>query len=238
MAKIVGKNVLKRGKCFRFHINEPAAVALAVDRLAGAGHQTVGIHAWQQAEWSRRRAERIARYGLQLSPPIMTVRAAEPENDWVGGTSMQNFISTMTSRSRRAKKSAEQTRIGPSLRRTLLENAASLTALLKQERVTALIAPNDHCACQYSLWLQAMNVQIPRDLSLISFDNIPRSSLYPVSTVDFGFERLGYFAAHVFIGDIRVPSDTNGNVPGIGTLIDRGSIGKPSNPGRLGKLLE
>ena len=75
--------------------------------------------------------------------------------------------------------------------------------------------------------------------SLASYGKIvfAQSVLFPVSTVDYGFERLGYLAAHVFIGDIDVPCGSDGNVGGVCALMDRGSIGKPSSPGRVRNLL-
>jgi DNA-binding LacI/PurR family transcriptional regulator len=82
-----------------------------------------------------------------------------------------------------------------------------------------------------------VGLSVPRDVSIISFDNSVECRNFPVSTIDFGFSRLGYRAAHVFIGDIPVKADRYGNVPGICTLVDRGSIGKPADSTAIAKTL-
>jgi DNA-binding LacI/PurR family transcriptional regulator len=81
---------------------------------------------------------------------------------------------------------------------------------------------------EYYFWFRAAGIAIPRDLSMISFDNMTQSIFLPVSTIDFGLARLGYLAAHLLIGDIAVRADRHGFVPGPCTLADRGSIGAPS----------
>jgi DNA-binding LacI/PurR family transcriptional regulator len=75
--------------------------------------------------------------------------------------------------------------------------------------------------------IKALGGEIPRDLSLLAFDNMPESALFPFSTIDWGFSRLGYLAAHIFVGDIPIHADRDGAIPGICTLIDRGSVAPP-----------
>jgi DNA-binding LacI/PurR family transcriptional regulator len=94
---------------------------------------------------------------------------------------------------------------------------------LLNAKVTALAGMNDRLAQEEYFWLKLAGIAVPGRISMVSFDNIPESIAFPISTIDFGFGRLGYLAAHAFIGDIPISADRNGSVPGICTLIDRGS---------------
>jgi len=81
-------------------------------------------------------------------------------------------------------------------------------------------------AKEIHLWLKFAGVRIPDDISLVSFDNAIDHYHQPISTVDFGFARMGYQAAHVFIGDIPIRSGPHGDMPGVCALIDKGSVGE------------
>jgi DNA-binding LacI/PurR family transcriptional regulator len=105
----------------------------------------------------------------------------------------------------------------------LLSATPSMASLI-DKGVTALICPNDSLAYQYWMWLGRAGYSVPRHVSLISFDNSLQGRIYPVSTVDFGFAHLGYQAAHIMIGDISVHSDKDGNIAGVCTVVDRGSV--------------
>jgi DNA-binding LacI/PurR family transcriptional regulator len=91
------------------------------------------------------------------------------------------------------------------------------------------MAMNDLMAREYYFWLKFLDIRIGKQVSLVSFDNLPDSVIYPVSTIDFGFARLGHCAAHIIVGDLPVKADRWGNIPGTCTLINRGSIG-PASP--------
>jgi DNA-binding LacI/PurR family transcriptional regulator len=66
---------------------------------------------------------------------------------------------------------------------------------------------------------------IPRDLSLVSFDNHYNQSMYPITAVDQNFGELGYKSAHIFIKDIVVQADKTGRIVSNPKLIDRRSLG-------------
>jgi DNA-binding LacI/PurR family transcriptional regulator len=114
-----------------------------------------------------------------------------------------------------------------SLKALLLANTPSIVNLLSTKGLSALVALNDGMAIEIHLWLKFAGIRVPRDLSIVSFDNAIDYYHLPISTVDFGFARLGYQAAHVFIGDIPVRSGADGDMPGACTVIDKGSIGTP-----------
>jgi DNA-binding LacI/PurR family transcriptional regulator len=99
--------------------------------------------------------------------------------------------------------------------------------------VTAIVAPNDRLAHAYYLWCKDAGIEIPRGLSLVGFDNLPESVGFPVASIDFGFARLGYLAAHILIGDIPVNENHEGVIAGIPTLIDSGSVERPAKQNPL-----
>jgi len=113
------------------------------------------------------------------------------------------------------------------LRAMLLTATPSLVSLLHDHHVTALIALSDRMAREYHYWLTSVGITIPDDLSIVSFDNSRSSVIFPISTVDFGFPRLGYLAAHILINDVAVKADATGSIAGICQLRERGSLGPP-----------
>ena len=102
-----------------------------------------------------------------------------------------------------------------------------LKRVAEKTNFTAFIAPNDAFAQEYFFWFSSLGIKIPEDISIVSFDNNLDTHLLPLSTVDFGFQRLGYQAAHLFIGDIGITADSGGTIISRSELIDRGSIAAP-----------
>ena len=74
------------------------------------------------------------------------------------------------------------------------------------------------------LLLSCAGIRPGRDLSLLSFDNRPEFSLYPLSTVDIGFANLGYRLAHLCVGDVPVQADAGRVIRARPVLVDRGSL--------------
>jgi len=225
---------------YRLYQDEDAAVRCALNALAHQGHRTIGVHAGEVSDWSRRRTGRIRRQAVGMSPPLHIAAAGDAaEESW-------QFV---RSRGQGAPYSADPLQFGfaagpgvpgqsaESPAGALIRQAPSLARLVREHGPTALIALNDIMAREYYYWFTALGIDIPGDISLVSFDNIPASMLLPVSTVDFGFERLGYLAAHIIIGDMPVSADRSGNLPGVCSLINRGSIGRPGDPERMRRLL-
>jgi DNA-binding LacI/PurR family transcriptional regulator len=107
-----------------------------------------------------------------------------------------------------------------------------LDKLVSQRRHTAIIAANDNVATEFVTWMTYTGRSVPRDMSLISFDNNPGLALYRLSSLDFGMADLGYLIAHRFIGDVAVHKDVNGNITVMPRFFDRGSI-IPLSPWKL-----
>lgn len=112
----------------------------------------------------------------------------------------------------------------PADREFLLE-AAVLEPVLRKGDVTALIAPNDPQACRQFAALRREGYSIPGDISLLSFDNRPNLRPYPISSIDFGMDELGYRAFHHLFGALPVRVGRKRVLLGRNSVIDHGSIG-------------
>jgi len=234
------KNLSTGPGFYRLYFDERAAIAFALTQLANVGHATIGIHGYDLYDWSRRRAVRIKESAARFHPAIEIIESAPAEPVWSksGASGSGRFIARLERQAglsiadATSRDSARQT-----FKRLLMKNAPSLMSLLADGRPTAILSMNDHLARQYYTIFQLLGVKVPEDISILSFDNIAESIYVPVSTIDFGFERLGYLAAHIFIGDIPVKADLNGGIPGACMLVDRGSIAAPGDTRRLRQLL-
>ncbi|MBD3392929.1 MAG: hypothetical protein GF418_12560 [Chitinivibrionales bacterium] len=112
------------------------------------------------------------------------------------------------------------------LRDTLLDQFPSMRAMISG-RNTAIVAPNQWLAVNYAMWLRAVGLTIPQDISIVGFDNFLLLRPTSVSTVVMALADVGYASAHIFLGDVPVKTDRWGNVYRPPTFLDRGSIGPP-----------
>jgi DNA-binding transcriptional regulator YhcF (GntR family) len=115
--------------------------------------------------------------------------------------------------------------------RDFLEDALLLGPLLRDKRITALIAPNDPMACRQFSALRRAGFAIPGDYSMLSFDNRSTLRPYPISSMEFGLDELGYRAFHLLFGAMQQDSDRRRNLRGVNRIIDHGSIGPPREAG-------
>jgi DNA-binding LacI/PurR family transcriptional regulator len=107
------------------------------------------------------------------------------------------------------------------------DGAEMIAARVRDKRCTALVAPRDYNAYQLYDALALKGIRIPRDCSLISFDNYAMLQAAPVSSIDFGMGYLGYCAFHFLFGVIPVTHKRNGDIPSRPHLVNRGSTGRP-----------
>ncbi len=114
------------------------------------------------------------------------------------------------------------------MEREVLEDAAVMIPALLKHRPTAIIAPNDLRARRYFNLFHVLGISVPRDISLISFDNAPYLRLLPISSIDFGMSSMGYRTIHTFIGDVP-NSATNNRIWAVPQLNHYGSIAAPRN---------
>jgi len=224
---------------YRLHMDEHAAVRMALDALVQRGHTRIGVHAWEYTDWTQRRMEIIEATARALPGAPAIVRSKTPaEQVWgyEGGREAAELFGAHAALDEPRAAAVQPGSGGTSVRRRRLPRTPSLRRLLTDGNPTALLALNDHFAQQYYFRLQAMKVRVPKDISILSFDNLSNAILFPLSTIDFGFSRLGYICAHLLIGDTPPPRTNAGALAGTCTLVDRGSIGAPGDGRRIHAL--
>ena len=86
---------------------------------------------------------------------------------------------------------------------TALKCARKLLSL--PERPSAIFASNDQGAMGVYQIAEEMGLQIPRDLSVMGFDNIPESKYMGLTTVDQLISEMGYVATQMLIKLINDP---------------------------------
>jgi DNA-binding LacI/PurR family transcriptional regulator/DNA-binding transcriptional regulator YhcF (GntR family) len=219
--RFVRGNVGLKEKYYRLFFDEQSAIRTALDTLAGLGHTQIGMPdlTGKEGDWPLRRIRRARQCADSMSPRPNIVSAVHTEPFWDFNPSMHPDPFEQ-----RIAKAVFHGRAGAVKNRDLLlRNTPSLASLI-DKGITALLAVNDLAALEYLHWFREAGIRAPQDISLLSFDNIPDLMAYPLSSIDFGFRRLGYLAARIFIGDVPVSADKQGNIPGVCTLVDRGSI--------------
>jgi DNA-binding LacI/PurR family transcriptional regulator len=97
-----------------------------------------------------------------------------------------------------------------------------LLPVLEDPATTALILPNDAHASPYVRWFRRVGVQIPHNLTLLSFDN--EKYKVPVTSVDFGFGYLGHQAFLAVLGQNSVRCDKHGTIDPVATVVEKGSF--------------
>jgi len=97
-------------------------------------------------------------------------------------------------------------------------------------RPTAIFAANDAMALGILLHLQKLGVQVPRDVSLVGFNDIPLARLVqpPLTTVQAHIETLGCRAVTLLLGLLNNRTNFKGGVELLPTqLVVRGSTAPP-----------
>lgn len=188
------------GRFYRCHVDERAAFGMAVRSLTDLGHREVGIPDPPAGcrEWNGRRPRLIEALG-----------------DGTGSGCLVRALGAPDDSHRRSE------------RFTSVKDERFLLPLLRFPELTAVLVPGDSPAIEWLLRLERAGIRVPRDLSLLSFGNSGRARSLPLSTIDFGFDQLGYRAAHLFLGDLPVDSDRRGGIAARARLLDRGSLAPP-----------
>jgi len=230
-----------RAPFFRLFFDEAAAAALAVDVLVNRGHRVIGFPNMftPRDPWVAQRIECVRQAAARYGPPPRLICPKQAERFWTyvqdKPITVLNYLFRGITKTLRLRTELTQgIQAGSSIRRRLLSATPSMQTVLN-EGATSIIAGNDYIARDYHYWFRIMGIPVPRRISMISFDNQPEFMAYPMSTIDPGFARLGYLAAHILIGDIPVKTDSEGRIAGVCTLVDRGSVG-PARGGDKGRL--
>jgi LacI family transcriptional regulator len=110
------------------------------------------------------------------------------------------------------------------------EEAARLM-LQGDDRPTAIFAANDVSAIAAMEAARTLGLAVPRDLSVIGFDNVPESALCdpPLTTIEQPIQQMGFEAVELLIGLIeqRPDLDTHRMLPT--QLVVRGSCTAPGH---------
>jgi hypothetical protein len=109
---------------------------------------------------------------------------------------------------------------------TYLWTTLELMPVFAPRGPTAVIAARDQLAQTFVRWFVRAHVDIPSRMSIISFDNEFLADSLCLTSVDFGFEELGYQAFHALLGDVPTRRTRDGNIAARPYVVDRGSVGK------------
>jgi DNA-binding LacI/PurR family transcriptional regulator/DNA-binding transcriptional regulator YhcF (GntR family) len=211
---------------YRFFFDEPAAVHTAMKVLIERGHRLIGflVPTQDPSPWISRRSAMMEDSLHRLNPDAKIITIFQEEPVWYPSTN--DWDDSMFERIMTQLRQKGTTVSYKSPRRALIEHTPSFKKLLA-EQVTAIISPNDTFAITHYQWLNEAGIEVPRHLSLISFDNRPDNAPFPISTIDYGFGRLGYLAAHAFMGHLPMVAGKDGSIGGECVYVDKGSVGAP-----------
>lgn len=84
------------------------------------------------------------------------------------------------------------------------QDTVFLKKILKMNKFSALLAPNDVAAKGFYRALRQLGRRVPEDISLLSWDNRPDLMPYPISSIDFGLDELAYRTVHLLLGVLPV----------------------------------
>ncbi len=78
----------------------------------------------------------------------------------------------------------------------------------RKDRPTAIFSSNDHLALGVMKGLSENGVKVPKDISIIGFDNIPEAAYFSpaLTTVHQDFDQLGNLAIDRMLSQLREPS--------------------------------
>ncbi|MBD3421617.1 MAG: hypothetical protein GF398_15990 [Chitinivibrionales bacterium] len=219
---------------YRFYSDENQALKLAISSLAKCGHRVIGIpyYGHREYSWIRSRVDRIKEIAAGHYPDLKIITSDSTAVDAPHELMRSNprFREMLQHHAREMlfdKSTALSVDDREPFEQVAANVALSTIPLLKNHQITAVIGLNDVFAREIYFLLNLLGVELPRDLSMISFDNAPASRAYSIATIDYGFARAGYLSAHALIGDIVVRKGVSGNSACECKLINRGSLGVP-----------
>ncbi len=237
----VDRRRIPRSNYYRCYSDETSCVREVLDRVYQLGHRVIGVpqfEAYLSDGWAVRRTRAIQEHveGYNPKPIIVSTMLLEKlwEKDVVKDNElivMFNYVNDTLNDLRRKHPGLSETRLRNMHREELVGAVPSLASLITQHEATVIIGMNQKLAVNYYYWLRNVGVSIPDDVSLVSFDNIPILGPHPISSVDFRRNALGYSAAHIFIRDIPVKADRQGNIGAGPEYLDRGSLAPPRRGG-------
>ncbi len=222
-----------RKNYFHCASNQRAVVRVLMERIHTSGHRLVVIPRcvrYAADEWLAKRIALITEEAAALRPAVAVEVEEQEERQWKDWDDAVDdavfaYAGSLTECIRKETPSIEGSALSAQLARRMRDDFPSLARLAERKGSFTVLAANQWLAINYYYWFQYVGVSVPRDMSLVTVDNVLRFSRHPVSTADPGLIDIGYSAAHILIGDVPVRLDRRGNVTCTPRFIDRGSLG-------------
>jgi DNA-binding transcriptional regulator YhcF (GntR family) len=235
MEEFIRDHPAQTRKLFFFYNNDLVPARLVIEALTKLGHRKIGLLRNYDIEWAHARIALLRECARRSGAEVFMAEESLDPADFNEQLLLEKISdSAKFFDGQGADFSYERIRKDLSLRKSLemIRKNRALDYLLLQSGVTALVTLNDNANLYYYFFLTFSNFQVPRNLSMVSFDKNPVNWSYPISTIDFKYDVQAYRAAHIFIGDIPVRAGRINALQEQALLIDRGSLGPP----RTGKL--
>jgi len=230
---------------FRCYLDGGDSVCLAIAMLSRLGHRIVGFPTLGKGlEWMHSRREDLRSAAAMLGLPVRVLDSQECSPLFAASSSTRleevgtilshidrPFASTFVRRvEKMGKPSARFSDLSHECRELVLLTA-HLAPFLMTHGLTAFIAPSDTYARQIYRWLIAAGFSLPESISLLSFDD-RQEVTYPhaISSVNFGFDNLGFTAFHALLGDIPVKIDKWRSVAAKSRINHYATIGPAPSP--------
>lgn len=104
-----------------------------------------------------------------------------------------------------------------------------IVQLLARRDVTAVVAGADLIALGVIRELQRLGLEVPHDVSVVGFDNIPWCDLCspPLSTIEIPISEMGVEAVQTLVRRIGAPDEPRRRISYAVSLIERGSTSVP-----------
>jgi DNA-binding transcriptional regulator YhcF (GntR family)/DNA-binding LacI/PurR family transcriptional regulator len=191
----------------RCHYSEGLAVACAIDTLHSLGHEKALFMLCGTDDWRIKRGHLLTEAGRERGMKIAVIPHRDRNPDIPEANRLERHAA-----GREKRMGLRQGYIG------------DITQALRLYDVTAWIVARDLNAIRVMDWLLFAKYQIPKDVSLLSFDNWPA---HMVSSVDPGFNYLGYAAFHTIFGMLPVKKDRHGSIAARPHVVDKATLGPP-----------
>jgi DNA-binding LacI/PurR family transcriptional regulator len=232
---------IRRPGFIRCRFSEREGLLRALATLEELGHSRIGYlgrtgyDGWEGkryqgcVELARRRWPRMTIHRCAVRADELGIRDKPmhwPETD----AQPEDWLAAPESISEKERVALDRGELTP----TLISHGRQFEDLLHHHpHITAVIVSNQYRACELYSYLRWRGVSIPRDISLVTFDNYLQFQIWPLTTVDFGFGNLGYRAFQAIRGEIPVRIGTNRDMLTEALLINRGSLDAPRSHGFL-----
>jgi DNA-binding LacI/PurR family transcriptional regulator len=113
--------------------------------------------------------------------------------------------------------------------RILVELSYRLEKALKRKDVTAWVAVDDDTALLVMDFLRRRGLQVPRDLSLVGFDDTAEGARHDLTSYNFDFERFNHYVLRYLLEPGRTAmAEAKGACAPAGRVVARGSVRRRS----------